>query len=404
VETIAAALPAPGETASPELADGAAGLAVFYDYLSMCRRSAAEGAISARHLNCALREAGGTRLPAGLFSGVAGIAWAAQRIQRGHTPGAALGESPIDAALIAYAGRRPWRGDYDLIGGLVGLGVYAFERLPDPAGAALLERLIDRLAETAEQTKAGVTWPAPPERLDPVQRRALPARCYTLGVAHGVPGVIALLGIACGAGVAEEKARPILDGAVRWLLAQRLPPELGCAFGCWVEPGAGPRPSRSAWCYGDPGVAAALLLAAASVPDAWWRDQAVAVALSAATRPPERAGVRDAGLCHGAAGLGHLFNRMFQATGDPRMAEAARFWFRETLRLRRPGEGIGGFATYPGDPGEAGLLSGAAGAGLALLAAATTVEPAWDRVLLSAIPPRAGRAVLARGGRSHTPP
>ena len=47
---------------------------------------------------------------------------------------------------------------------------------------------------------------------------------------------------------------------------------------------------------------------------------------------------------------------------------------------------------------DAGLLTGAAGIALALLAAATPVEPAWDRMLLTSIPPRrAGSA--SRGGR-----
>jgi hypothetical protein len=34
-----------------------------------------------------------------------------------------------------------------------------------------------------------------------------------------------------------------------------------------------------------------------------------------------------------------------------------------------------------------GLLEGFAGVGLALLAAATTVEPTWDRMLLASVPP-----------------
>jgi hypothetical protein len=37
---------------------------------------------------------------------------------------------------------------------------------------------------------------------------------------------------------------------------------------------------------------------------------------------------------------------------------------------------------------ETGLLTGAAGVALSLLAAATSVEPEWDRVLLVSVPPR----------------
>jgi hypothetical protein len=104
--------------------------------------------------------------------------------------------------------------------------------------------------------------------------------------------------------------------------------------------------------------------------------------------------VVDAGLCHGAAGLGHLFNRLFQATGDPGLGAAARSWFERTLQMRRPGRGVGGYEAWQaGDGGEmtwvadAGLLTGATGIALALLGATTATEPVWDRMLLVANPP-----------------
>jgi hypothetical protein len=175
---------------------------------------------------------------------------------------------------------------------------------------------------------------------------------------------------------------------VRWLLAQQEPG----GFPALVATEAAEKPARLAWCYGDPGVAA-LLGAARCAAEPAWECEALAIARRAAQRPPEQSGVVDAGLYHGAAGLGHLFNRLFQATGEPWLAEAARSWFARTLAMRWPGRGIGGYAarqlgsdgvpTWVADPG---LLTGAAGIALALLAALTAVEPAWDRMLLVAIP------------------
>jgi hypothetical protein len=105
--------------------------------------------------------------------------------------------------------------------------------------------------------------------------------------------------------------------------------------------------------------------------------------------------VVDACLCHGTTGLGHLFNRLYQATGNLEMKEAALAWYRCALERRLPEEGIAGFPAYaPGEPGaspwrsDPGFLTGAAGVGLALLAAVTDVEPVWDRLLAVSIPPR----------------
>ena len=95
------------------------------------------------------------------------------------------------------------------------------------------------------------------------------------------------------------------------------------------------------------------------------------------------------GLCHGAAGLGHIFNRLFQASGEEVFRDAACSWFEHTLNFKLANEGFGGFlfyrvteedgATWEAEPG---ILEGAAGIALALLAASTSIEPAWDRMLL----------------------
>jgi len=152
---------------------------------------------------------------------------------------------------------------------------------------------------------------------------------------------------------------------------------------------------RLAWCWGDLSVAAALLVAGRCADLPAWEHEALTIARRAAQRPPEQSGVCDAGLCHGAAGIGHLFNRMYQATGDPALGEAARFWFRRTLDMRQPGRGVGGYqAFHPDRPGDEiwvddrGFLTGGAGIALALLAAVTPDEPAWDRILLVSAPHR----------------
>ena len=137
-------------------------------------------------------------------------------------------------------------------------------------------------------------------------------------------------------------------------------------------------------------MAAALLAAARAVGKPDWEREALDVALAATTRPDATSGIRDAGLCHGAAGLAHLFNRMYQTTGEERLAEAARFWFQRALDLRLPGQGVGGFRSWGtigegindlGWRDEPGFLEGSSGVGLALLGAVSEVEPAWDRVL-----------------------
>ncbi|MFN2488399.1 MAG: lanthionine synthetase LanC family protein [Actinomycetota bacterium] len=140
-------------------------------------------------------------------------------------------------------------------------------------------------------------------------------------------------------------------------------------------------------------MASALLVAARGARNPRWDREAAGIARRAASRPTEEAGVVDATVCHGATGLAHLFNRMHQSTGDPSLARAAATWVEKTLEMRTHSDGIAGFAhRLPKPNGEVeghpdpGFLTGAAGIALVLLAATTSVEPSWDRLLLASLP------------------
>ena len=422
VNDIAEALVAwsPGEAPGRRQSDpgfaiggGMAGQALFHGYLAEAGVPDAE-----RHaeradqlLDQAIESLATVPMRPALYAGFTGVAWAAEhlgRLQGGREEeeqqqeaGEAEDEDmneEIDNALLTALERGSWVGDYDLISGLVGFGVYVLERIPRPSAVRCLEAIVDRLDETAETLGEGgreVTWFTPPEALPPISREQTPLGCYNVGVAHGVPGVLPLLADACRLGIREERARPLLDGAVRWLLSQHLGEQKGARYPSWIGPGLEPRPSRLAWCYGDPGIAATLLYAARAAGVEEWESAALAIAAHAAEAEPEDAGVRDAGLCHGAFGLAHIYNRIHQAAGGELFADAARLWYRLGLEMRKPEGGIAGFECWAPNPGmepgweaDPGFLTGVSGIGLALLAGVTPVEPEWDRLLLVAIPPR----------------
>lgn len=393
VDCIASALLQPGLLVSASLAGGSAGVALFFSFLSFLRPEVGERVSeeALELLGHSIDAVADHRQSPSLYSGFTGIAWAVQQcrvlVSQDEDP-----NTDIDDALGAYLAQGPWRGAYDLISGLVGYGLYGLERHK----ASLLGTVIDRLSETAVIKPDGVTWFTPAYLLPEWQRSLYPEGYYNLGLAHGVPGVIALLAQACAEGVSWGKARPLLDGAVRWLLSKKNPDGNDYCFANLLRgDGAGSEgpSSRLAWCYGDLGISAALLWAARSVDEPSWEREAIDIAKRAARRPVAQSGVKDAGLCHGSAGNGHLFNRLYQATREQVFLDAARDWFSWTLAFRQPGKGVGGFLAWRNLHGvewEAlpGLLEGAAGIGLALIAAVSSVRPDWDRMLLVSVPPR----------------
>lgn len=297
-----------------------------------------------------LREGVGS---AALHGGLAGIGFTLAHVLEGG------GEdvlTVIDEALLGALAEDD--SAIDLADGAVGLGVYFVERLRTNANASLaeigLDRVVQLLERTAIHTKDGATWLASNGYHD-------------LGVAHGVPGVIGFLSRARGV-VRSCKMRGLCEDASRWLRAQDQTdgfptlvappaPEQWDRFSrLGTDPGFRASP-RVAWCYGDPGIAAATWTAA---PD---------LARTAALRSANHVGgARIASLADGAAGLAHLCNRFYQATGDVTHAVAARTWYSRALHLETRSPGV---------------VDGSIGVALALIAAISTEAPAWDRLLLA---------------------
>jgi len=378
------------ETWNAGLASGAAGQALFYGYLALHTNEERWADLALELLDRAGEAVAASPMTESLYSGFPGIAWAGDHLRGLLFEGDPEENREVDEALLSAFVHPDWPREYDLINGLVGLGIYALEGLPRPTAAACLERIVARLADRALDEPEGAAWFNPPESLPEHQRLESPEGLYNLGASHGMAGVVAVLGAASRAGVAA--ARPLLERAMSWLLARRLPADQGCAFPHFYVPGIESRGSRLAWCYGDPGMAAALLVAGRGAGEPAWERIALEVAVAAAGRPESAARVQDAGLCHGAAGVAHIFHRMYCSTGDERLAAAARSWYEWILRFRTPGLGFGGFRSWSSGPNEEldwrddpGFLEGSAGTGLGLLAAISPVDPGWDRVFLESL-------------------
>jgi lantibiotic modifying enzyme len=360
-----------------DLASGAAGVALLLGYRARVEGDAGDAERAAALLDRASDHLARAETTASLFHGFPGVAWASDHVRALRGERDLADNDEIDAAVLARL-EADSPDEFDLVTGLVGLGVYARERHGHPAADRCAAQVVARLAGAARGDPGGTWWSAPhdPERID-------------LGLAHGVAGVIAsLAGYARQARVADpaasERARELLHGAVAWLLAQRR--DEGSAFPSSITSGRPNGPARSAWCYGDAAIALALARAS-EVGEPGWRDHAIAIARRAATRPLAETGVRDATLCHGAGALALIYQRLQYATGDPAMLAAAREWALRIFDYRcADGElaaSAGFFRATRGAPVAAlGLMDGVAGIGLVLLAASSDVAPDWDRALL----------------------
>lgn len=322
---------------------------------------------------------------ASFSSGLAGVGWTLEHLVRHGFFEAATDDllTELDPMLYEKMISDIREKNYDYLHGALGGGLYFLERLPNADARLHLEALIAELETVGLPVGGGgVQWLS--TRDFETGKRA----CNT-SLAHGTASIIAFLSKVHNAGICTEKTAALLTGTVHHLLNQRLSggDHLSC-FPAWVEDGEEPVSSRLAWCYGDLGIGIALWQAARALENSQWERTAVEVMRhSTGRRALKENTVLDAGLCHGTAGIAHIYNRMYHYTGEDIFKDSAAFWLRETLKMARFGQGNAGFRTkYADEFGgwviKGGLLEGIAGIGLAFMSTISDIEPAWDRCLL----------------------
>ncbi|MCX2968613.1 MULTISPECIES: lanthionine synthetase C family protein [Streptomyces] len=272
---------------------------------------------------------------------------------------------------------RPRVGEFDLFYGLTGLGSYLLSR--DPAAPAMREVLTYLVRLTLPLEHDPDQLPGWWTDLDPSGSRTaeFPGGHGNLGMAHGVGGILSLLAIAARAGAVVDGQNAAMKRICAWLDRWRQGTETSPWWPQWItwtEHRTGTvkqtGPLRPSWCYGTPGLARAQQLAALALGDTDRQRLAEHALLACLSDPDQLGRIRDAGICHGAAGLLHTTHRVARdatATGFDAHLPGLR-----TLLLKHPAD-------------DDGFLDGEAGRALALLTAQThgATASGWDACLLS---------------------
>jgi hypothetical protein len=279
---------------------------------------------------------------------------------------------------------------YDTITGLAGIGRYLLRR-GQRVRASLVDILMYLTALARPLADLPGWWVA--HAADEFDDRS--EGHANLGLAHGLPGPLALLALAWRSGVRVPDQDRAMTRMTEWLLDLRGADEFGPYWPSTVSR-AGlrarprrPAPARAAWCYGTPGVARALQLAGLALDRPDWTATAVEAVEAMLSRPEHAYGVSDAGLCHGWAGVLHLTRRIGADAAAPWTIEAAERLARRVVTSFDPRAPFG-FRAHRPDPAQpadlAGFLEGTAGVALALHAYLRDEPPAsgWDAALLAA--------------------
>ncbi|MEV0391774.1 lanthionine synthetase C family protein [Polymorphospora rubra] len=267
----------------------------------------------------------------------------------------------------------PTFAEYDLFHGLTGAGALLLHHLPAADELGDLLTYVVRLTEP--RVDDGQPLPGWWVDHDPDPLLPTPGGHANLGMAHGAAGLLALLALATRAGRQVDGQTEAIERLCTWYDHWRQETSGQAWWPQWLTRDqlrtgrpAQEGPGRPSWCYGAPGIARALQLAAIATNQPA-RQAAAEAVLAACLTSPQLDRLTEPGICHGLAGL---YATAYRAAADANTSDIAARLPVPAERLAHHHLGIDGFLT-----GRTGQL-------LAMTTARTGAPPRtrWDTCLL----------------------
>lgn len=373
---------------------------LFYAHYYLATGQEQWAALALQLLEASIEEAGTSLRATSLAAGYAGLGWLMQHLVAiGFLEEADAADlEDIDLLIDQSLETDFEQGNYDLLYGLVGKGIYLLSRPLTATIRRSLTRIVAMLAELAVPiAEQQLAWHDVLEEAD-----SATGDIYTLGLPHGGAGILLLLAKIQRLQVATGQTERLLEQGSRWLCQQASPIAEPNVFAAHAgQTGF----CRLAWCQGDLGIAYALGQVqqvqplpeiAALLPRLEQSIFGRTLATSGISVSPDFTQV-DTTLCHGISGVLLLLDRIAAASPRPAapVQQTLRQWLDLLLAQLQGARAAGRSAT--GVETEAwrnqrvdyewvedyGLLQGSFGVGLCLLELAFPGRAGWDALFMT---------------------
>ncbi|MDP9676529.1 hypothetical protein J2W97_002524 [Paenibacillus jamilae] len=305
----------------------------------------------------------------------------------------------LNTAQLALHEGMPMQ-SFDTISGASGIGRYIVMNSTDPSCTPLVEPILQFLTDLTYPIKIhnryvpGWYSPQKFQFLDRDKSNYAMGN-FNCGMAHGIPGPLALLSVAYSSGIEVKGQYQAIETITEWLLKYKNEDTYGYYWPHIVpfEAETGSlqldlKRAREAWCYGTPGVACSLYLAGKALHDEELQKMAVKACIGAITYEVTKQEMDSSALCHGLAGLLTISWRMWCHSKEPAFIPLIQHLTSQLIDRFQADSPLGYLDPEPRADSslawltKAGLLEGVAGIASALLSVSENKEMPWDYMLM----------------------
>lgn len=371
---------------------GMAGLATFMFYYAQFTNEdtwAMEGEKIVLHsMEQALKEP----LVLTYCSGLAGLGWTLEHLKQKQFIEIDIDElfSEVDPILFQKMMADLEQRYFDVLHGGLGYFKYFLSRYKNTTSHSLrnmyldyLSKGLDTLERIAVKENDYIYWLSqlPPERKEWI---------INTGLSHGMASILSVLCDVHQIPELRERATDLMRRGINYLLHIMNDTETAhSVLPSWVDPEKEVPTSqgRTAWCYGDLGIALVFLkLADIKTFDFLKNEALVLLNKNILLNRENRSGVVDTGFCHGAFGNAHCYGIAFYKTGIATYREQQLFWMHKGFKMEQPDLDYSGFPMFVGEEPQwdprLSLLEGIAGIGLVIIDYLNEERGTWDKALL----------------------
>ena len=314
-------------------------------------------------------------------SGISGLAWTCEHLeQNGFIDRDNISVfKDLDAYLLSCMEKDLEMKNYDYLHGGLGVGYYFLsKRSPNKK---YIQSLYLGLQKAAIEGKDdAIKW----ESIMPESGKTI----FNISLSHGMSSIVVVLTKLTKLYPNVVLIKTLLLNTISYILQQQLSNPTVSYFPSFsLESDEILHPSRLGWCYGDLGIAQALLQAAIALGNKWHERAAIEILLhNCDRRDLNENRVIEAGLCHGASGISHIFNRLYHNYQIDAFKEASVYWMEKTLEMSYFSDGLAGYKSWRGDKdgweNHYSLLEGIIGIGLSIISLMNPYLMNWDECLL----------------------
>lgn len=288
----------------------------------------------------------------------------------------------MDKILYNQMMRQIKNGDWDFLHGAGGIATYFLVRLHKKNCVGYLSEFVNELERHSTKDDDGaIKW----ESQSDIEQGAIGSN---LGLSHGMASIVSFLSKMLVIENNKQETLQLLNGAVKYLLSQRMDVFInGANFPNVVFNNGIHVTSRvMGWCYGDMGISMALYQASKATRNKDLESLALKVLLDTTNlKSLKKEHISDPSICHGTVGIAHMYNRVFQETKIEQFKDSSLFWFEETFKMTAFENGVADFkkwfSCHENSVDECSVLVGASGIGLALISAISKSNYEWDGCL-----------------------